>query len=169
MKENVVWSSEQSQAVNTGSYLFWWVVLFVGLPLYLMWKAEDGLVFDAFTISLIAGWVIFPLMSVGWRYLVTNAVVYELTEERLSVKRGVFNLVSDELELYRVRDYTLYEPLFLRIFGVSVIVLDTSDRTTPVAIIDGVKGGGELISKIRSLVEVCRKKKGVREIDVEQI
>lgn len=138
MQETVVWKGSQSQAVNFGSYLFW------------------GIFF----------WTLIPLLIIGWKWLVSKNTLYEVTNERITVKSGVFNLVTDECELYRIRDYSLYQPFFLRIFGVSTIVLETSDRTNPIVILEGVADGKALLSQIRNLVEDCRKNKGVRDLDI---
>ena len=110
---------------------------------------------------------LFSIAIMGWKYLLSKSTTYELTTERLRVKSGVLNIVTDELELYRVRDYRCIEPFFLRMFDVSIVVIETADRTHPVFILEGVKGGHEIIVMLRKHVEECRKAKGVREIDLD--
>ncbi len=79
----------------------------------------------------------------------------------------MLNRKTDELELYRVRDYQLVEPFFLRLFSLGNVVLRTSDRSNPVVTIKAVENGEELREKLRQYVEECRTHKGVREFDVE--
>ena len=41
------------------------------------------------------------------------------------------NINTHEFELYRVKDIVLNEPFLLRLVGPSIIILVTSDRSTP--------------------------------------
>ncbi|HEX7718345.1 MAG TPA: PH domain-containing protein [Woeseiaceae bacterium] len=138
-EERNVWQGTPSQVVNLGSFILL------------------GLFF----------WLVIPLFVMLWRWLVVKSTKYELTTERLRLRHGVFNKVSNELELYRVRDYVLEQPFFLRVFSLSNIVLTTSDKTHPRVVIEAIKDGEELREKLRKYVELCRTRKGVREIDIE--
>lgn len=100
-----------------------------------------------------------------WQWLVTLNNRYTLSSERFIHKEGVFNRNVEHLELYRVKDYSLSIPLILRLFGLSNIVLKTSDPTTPTVIINGVRNGEKVLDIIRERVEHLRQTKGVREID----
>jgi uncharacterized membrane protein YdbT with pleckstrin-like domain len=102
-----------------------------------------------------------------WQWLVVRNTIYELTTERLKLRRGVLNKHMDEVELYRVRDYQLEQPLFLRLFGLGNIALQTSDRSHPVLRLRAIRNGEQLYEQIRAAVEECRTRKGVRELDVE--
>jgi uncharacterized membrane protein YdbT with pleckstrin-like domain len=138
-EERSVWQGTPSQVVNLGSFILL------------------GLFF----------WLVIPLFVILWKWLVVKNTKYELTTERLRLRYGVFNKKTDELELYRVRDYKLDEPFFLRIFSLSNIVLTTSDKTHPRVVLDAIPDGEELREKLRKYVEACRTRKGVREVDIE--
>lgn len=100
-----------------------------------------------------------------WIWLQTHFHRYTVTTERLSEGIGVFNRSTEELELYRVKDISMQEPFALRMFGLSDVVLSTSDRTTPIVIIHGIRDGRKLVNIIRKHTEIMRARKGVREID----
>lgn len=138
-EERSVWQGTPSQVVNIGSFILL------------------GLFF----------WLVIPLFVILWKWLVVKNTKYELTTERLRLRYGVFNKKTDELELYRVRDYKLDQPFFLRIFSLSNIVLTTSDKTHPRVVLEAITDGEELREKLRKYVEVCRTRKGVREVDIE--
>lgn len=138
-EEQSVWQGTPSQVVNLGSFILL------------------GLFF----------WLVIPLFVMLWRWLVVKNTKYELTTERLRMRYGVFNKVSNELELYRVRDYKLEQPFFLRIFSLSNIVLTTSDKSHPHVVIEAINDGEELREKLRKYVEICRTRRGVREVDIE--
>jgi uncharacterized membrane protein YdbT with pleckstrin-like domain len=93
---------------------------------------------------------------------------YELTDERLMVSSGILIRVREELELYRVKDYRVIEPLYLRIFGLSNIELLTSDRTTQIVYLKAISNGHKLTDMIRENVEKMRLSRGVREIDSDR-
>lgn len=100
-----------------------------------------------------------------WKYLEVRVRVYELTVERLRIYEGVLNQSIDELELYRVKDMTMERPIWLRLVGLSTLVLVTSDRTHPELRIEAVRGAVELRDRLRVLVEGLRDRKRVREMD----
>lgn len=108
-----------------------------------------------------------PLLWMGWNFLTVRCRVYELTDERLRLYEGVLNQKIDELELYRVKDTTMNRPLWLRIFGLSSLHLDTSDRSHPKVEIEAIRGGDQLRETLRKQVEYWRDRKRVREVDFE--
>jgi len=112
-------------------------------------------------------WMIFPLFLILWRWLQTKSTKYELSNERLITRYGVLNKKTDELELYRVKDYQFEQPLLLRIFSLGNIILTTSDRSDTEVVIHAIEKGEALRETIRSHVEACRSKKRVREVDFE--
>jgi uncharacterized membrane protein YdbT with pleckstrin-like domain len=136
-KEEHVWSGTPSQIVNLGSFI----------------------------ILSIFFWLIFPLFIILWKWLVIKCTKYELTNQRLKKQYGVLNKKIDELELYRIKDYKLDQPFFLRLFSLGNIVLKTSDKSHPTVIIPAVSESAELREKIRSLVENLRDQKRIREVD----
>ena len=48
--------------------------------------------------------LILPIPYALWRWLVVRNTRYVLTDQRLKSSRGVFNRVTDDLELYRIKD-----------------------------------------------------------------
>jgi uncharacterized membrane protein YdbT with pleckstrin-like domain len=138
-QEEEVWSGTPSQVVNLGTFII------------------CGLFF----------WLVFPLFIILWKWLVVKNIKYELTSQRLQTRHGVLNKKTDQLELYRVKDYKLVQPLFLRLFSLGNIVLETSDRSSPIVLIEAVPGAEALREKVRLHVEARRDSKRVREVDFE--
>ena len=138
-EEKDVWFGSPSQVVNLGTFIV------MGLLI----------------------WLVVPLFIILWKWLVIKNTRYELTTERLRTRHGVLNKETDELELYRVRDYKLEQPLFLRLFSLGNIVLQTSDSSHPVVTLRAIANGEELREQLRTHVEACRMKKRVREVNLE--
>lgn len=137
--EKPVWNGTPSQVIN--------------LPAFILL----GLLF----------WLVIPIFMMLWKWLVVKNTKYELTTERLKTRYGVLNKQMDEIELYRVRDYRYEQPFFLRVFSLGNVVMQTSDKSHPLVTIRAIPNGEELRERIRTYVEECRLRKGVREVDFE--
>jgi uncharacterized membrane protein YdbT with pleckstrin-like domain len=110
--------------------------------------------------------VLIPIPWALWRALVTRGTRYALTDQRLKVTRGVFNRVTDDLELYRVKDTHFQQTFWQRMVGIGDIVLSTSDTTTPTVVLADIKGAESVRERVRGVVEQRRDAKHVRELDV---
>src|SRR6188508_2645640 len=44
------------------------------------------------------------VLIIAWKWLENMASRYEVTEERLIIRRGIINKSIDEIELYRIKD-----------------------------------------------------------------
>jgi uncharacterized membrane protein YdbT with pleckstrin-like domain len=92
---------------------------------------------------------------------------FDLTTQRISVRVGVLSRQRSDLELYRVKDTTLDEPLVLRLVSLGNIRLESSDRSSPSMIIPAVRNAEQVRQKIRTHVEEMRMLRRVRELDME--
>ncbi len=126
--------------------------------------------------GVVAGGVFFPpafgllVVPAGIalaRYLIIRCRVYELTSDRLRLYNGVFNRTIDEIELYRVKDSTITQPFWIRVFGLGNVVLDTSDRSHPTAEMLAISDPQGVRELVRANVERLRDQKRVREVDFD--
>lgn len=133
-----------------------------------LWKGSPSQVINLVTFILctLTAFLIIPLFVMLWHWLVVKCTQYELTTQRLFTKKGVLNRTTDELELYRVRDMRIIEPWYLRPFGLSTIVLLTTDRTDSQVNISAIHDAQPLLNQVRRLVEESKRKNNYREIDV---
>ena len=98
------------------------------------------------------------------------SIIYDRTkklivfEDRLVIKEGIFFKTVEYTELYRLKDYSSYQTLYMQMLDLMGIRIKASDDTDPVFKMDGIKNSG-LIEKLRLLVEEQRRVKGVREFD----
>jgi uncharacterized membrane protein YdbT with pleckstrin-like domain len=110
--------------------------------------------------------LIIPIPWALWRALATRNTRYEVTTQRLKTTRGVFNRMTDDIELYRVKDTHFQQTFWQRMVGIGDIVLSTSDTSTPVVTLADIKDAESVRERIRGLVEQRRDAKQVRELDV---
>ena len=100
--------------------------------------------------------------------LVVKAERYEATTERVRHRRGIFTKRTDEIELYRVTDTTLIEPLPQRLLGLGTIEFRTGDQTSPIFHMHAIHGARNLREQLRKHIEECRERKRVRFTEFEQ-
>ena len=94
--------------------------------------------------------------------VLVKATQYEITSERIRVRRGILTKRTDELELYRANDTSLIEPITMRVFGLGTIEIRTMDTTNPTLYIEAVHGARRVRESLRKHIEACRDRKGVR-------
>ena len=164
MAEEIVWRGSSSQVKNISAFVVCGLGLCVLLVVFaFLWANESTRAFSPYILMP----AIVPIFIVLARFLQTKNKVYELTTERLKITEGVFNKVTETLELYRVKDLETRQPFWQRVFRVENIHINTSDVSTPFVLIDAVPQKVGLADKIRNAVETIRMQKKVRELDIE--
>src|SRR5688572_33169381 len=75
--------------------------------------------------------LLIPIPWAIWRWLVVTNTVFTLTTQRLRMRRGVVNRVTDDLPLYRVRDTRFEQTSWARRFGAGGVILLTTAASRP--------------------------------------
>lgn len=96
-----------------------------------------------------------------WCGLPWTFTVYKLTSDRIFIKSGIFNIVEEEVRLYRIKDTTLKRNLIQRIFGLGNIYVCSNDSSLKNFTLINIKNSSEIREKISELVEEERQKKRV--------
>ena len=78
---------------------------------------------------------------------------YSLSEDRLFVEAGLLNIRQEDLLLYRIQDISLKLSLGQRIFGVGSVLLQSSDRSSPVLEIKNIRQPRQVKELIHQQVE----------------
>lgn len=133
----------------------------------MLWTATEGQIVNSFT-YLVCGltfWLVLPAAYALYVFMRTACHRYELTDQRLLEHSGVFLRRTDELELYRVSDIAVEQPLLQRLLGRGRVVMRTADRSTPTVVLNAVSQPAAVANLIREHVERCRVAKGVRHFD----
>ena len=132
-----------------------------------IWVASEGQVVNLGThvLCLLTFWLLLPPLYALYRFMVVNAHVYWLTDQRLRETSGLMFKKTEELKLYRVKDISVEQPTLQRLFGRGRVILRTSDRSTPIVVLNAIPGPLAVADLLRDRVETCRVAKGVREID----
>lgn len=67
--------------------------------------------------------------------------------------------MTNQIELYRVRDYQIEEPFWMRFFGLANIYVISTDRTNRDIEVKAIVGSSELVALVREQVETLRHSK----------
>jgi uncharacterized membrane protein YdbT with pleckstrin-like domain len=134
-----------------------------------IWKGSPSqwINFGVYTLCILFIWLIAPILVVLWKFLVVKTWNIEITDQRLIEEKGILSKTIEEIELYRVKDIRYEQPFFLRLLGLSNIIMLTSDKTHPIVKIPAIKDGKNLREQLRLAVDIRRDKKRVRETDFE--
>ena len=123
----------------------------------------------------LAGWGTLALCLVGVGFIIVLvkwfenlAATYELSGDRILIRRGIFIKSLDEIELYRVKDIRLDYSLLNQWAGIGTITLTSSDGTTRYKplVLPFIEDAVRRREEIRRLVEAARQRRRVREIDM---
>jgi uncharacterized membrane protein YdbT with pleckstrin-like domain len=168
--EEILWTGRSSQVLNAWTYLLSLVLAVAGLVLMFLLakKLSPGMLRSA-SLFMVGGLLAVIALLALRVWARVRFRTFQITTERVHVITGIFSRRIDDLELYRVKDITVLEPLGLRMLGRASIVLNTSDRSTPTVVIQAVPEAEKLRDLIRTHVEACRQRKGVHEVDYDRL
>jgi uncharacterized membrane protein YdbT with pleckstrin-like domain len=136
-----------------------------------------GLIGIGLTIAAAGNWGAWPLLLtlaalliVAWKWLEVMGSLYEITPDRLMIRRGIFMKSIDEIELYRIKDIRMDFSLLNQWAGIGNICLTSSDETTRTGelVLRNVPKAMQRREHLRALVDAARKQRGVREMDMFQ-
>ncbi|WP_295561183.1 PH domain-containing protein [uncultured Sphingomonas sp.] len=110
------------------------------------------------------------LIIIAVRWLQNMAAAYEITDQRLIVKRGLVMKSIDEIELYRIKDVRVDFSVINQIADIGTITITSSDRTTQNMqfVLRDIPAARERREGIRKLVDRARRQRGVRELDIDE-
>jgi uncharacterized membrane protein YdbT with pleckstrin-like domain len=147
-EEKTIYVTSPSQIVNLKHYLFSLIVI-AGLVTAFVFFHERVLLY------LIA----LPLIYALVKYLQVKATRFTLTDQRIILCEGFFNKVTNETELYRVRDTSILEPFFFRMFKLGNISVYTTDEADTTLHLKAYHKPHWVKDQIRNYSEVCRRNK----------
>jgi hypothetical protein len=116
-------------------------------------------VFELFACVVTLGvvWICLWISRMGRRYRITT--------ERIETRQGVETVESRFVDLFRIEDFELREPFWLRMRGAGDLVIRSMDKDEPVATLAAIPGVRDVYEKLRKLTGEERFRKGVRTIE----
>ncbi len=87
--------------------------------------------------------------------------IYELSAEKLYLRRGLFNQRDDEVRLYRITDLSLTRSLWQRLIGTGTIHIDSADKMMKNFDLVNIRNSMNIKEQLSNLVEESRRKNRV--------
>lgn len=108
------------------------------------------------------------VLIVGWKWLQVMSESFQVTAQRVIVRRGIVMKSVDEVELYRIKDVRLDFSLLNQMAGIGNLTITSSDETTRTGQLSmrHIAKAQVRREEIRRLVDTARRERGVREIDL---
>ncbi len=108
-------------------------------------------------VTLGVGFVCLWIARMGRRYIVTT--------QRIETRTGVLTRRRESLDLFRVEDFEVIEPLYLRMRGAGHLKLWSMDKDEPVLVLEAIADVQTVYEKLRELTRAERGRNQVRVVD----
>lgn len=93
---------------------------------------------------------------------------YKVTTQRIVIETGVFSKKLDQIDIYRINDYSVERPFSQRLLGTGNLVIEAMDKSTPIVRLEGLKTDVvSLYERLRVATEAEKARRGVRVVDYE--
>jgi uncharacterized membrane protein YdbT with pleckstrin-like domain len=99
-----------------------------------------------------------------YRFLYIRNSRYTITPEVIRISRGIFFRRTDQLEMYRIKDYIITQPFMLQLFHLMDLTLKSTDPENPVIWLRGIPES-DIIDTIRNHVQEARQHNRIYEIN----
>ena len=169
--EGMIWKGSPSLILNIKNYVISFIaIVFIAYLLYMTKLGlliEKGMVFDFINNRDLVLVSVFALVFIYmfFDYIGLKNIAYNITNERIEYREGILDAQINMIELYRIKDYLVIKPFYLRLFNLGNIKIISSDRTNPEFTILAISEPEDVLIKLRNAVERQRQLKGVREFD----
>jgi uncharacterized membrane protein YdbT with pleckstrin-like domain len=114
------------------------------------------------------GLAVVSLLIILVKWVQNLAVKYEVTPDRLIIRRGIIRKSIDEIELYRIKDVRIDFTIINQLAGIGRITISSSDETTREGdlVLADIERAQDRRETLRQLVDTARQQRQVREIDM---
>lgn len=167
-KERILYQGRPFWIVNIKEFSIYSLILIFSMVAPSLWQNYFSHMFANRALYILISKALFfiAIFCILKTWLKNRHHKYEITNERFIETTGIFSKTTNELELFRVKDMTYLEPFLARMFSCAHIVMDTSDKSTPVVAIRYIKNAKACKDLLRTNIANMRTRRGVREVDL---
>ena len=94
-------------------------------------------------------------------WLASRSTRFAITTQRVRIERGLLSKSTQDIELYRIDDIVIEQPLGMRMLGHGRLILRSTDRSLPEVPIVGVPDFSSLADQLREHALKERERRGV--------
>ena len=119
-----------------------------------------------------AGQILLCVLTLGlWLiplYLRSLGTHYRVTNRRIVVETGVLSKRLEQVDLYRISDYSVDRPFLQRLLGTGNLLLKTLEQSSPELALRGIKTDVvALYERVRLATEAEQRRRSVRVVDYQ--
>lgn len=124
-------------------------------------------------IFLLLAWCLSPFfilfsavaLGIAWyRFLLIRSFWYLVEPEFIRMWSGILIRQVKQVELYRVKDYTITQPLLHQLFRIMDLTLNTTDPANPLITLRGIPQS-DIVDTLRERVQHARQHNKIVEIN----
>ena len=124
-----------------------------------------GFLFLAWWIYPVLIWLsLLTLILAVYRFTFIRKVSYLITPEFVRISQGIFFKRTDQVELFRVKDYIVTQSFLLQVFRLMNLELRSTDPVNPILWLCGIPHS-DLVDTIREHVQEGRQHNRIFEIN----
>ena len=101
-----------------------------------------------------------------YKMIEVNCWKYEFYDDVVVEKTGVFTVTREEVYYSRIKSIMVEEPFLMRLVGIQIIHVITSEQFKPRFTFYAIEGGEHIKKLLDELVLMSRKNSGIRELDI---
>jgi hypothetical protein len=173
--EETIWEGRASLAYFlpgmawSGLWAIAWITVAASASRLVAWVAESTRTVapdlgNAVPSSYVAAFFLVCAALAGWglvkRILTYLNTYYIFTSQRLRVRQGIVAREMVQMELFRIKDFSLVETLWGRFTGYAHVRIVSTDRLANDLLLVGLPGGLETMDKIRVAAQLARAQTG---------
>ena len=110
--------------------------------------------------------LVIPAVWNAWNYLCIEMSTIIVSNQRIVIKHGIINRYQTEVELFRIKSLSIYQPLVYRLNDCADLNIITTDKTSSTIFLCAIYGAESLKEFIRDEAINQRKIHGVKEMDI---
>jgi len=99
-----------------------------------------------------------------YRFFYIRATLYIITIGYIRINRGIFFKRTEQVELFRLKDFIITRPFILQLFRLMDLTLKGTDPENPILYLRGIPDS-TLIDTLRELVQSARQGNRIYEIN----
>ncbi len=131
-------------------------LILIFVPLIFRWFSTRALDIETAGKILRAGWVITAALLIieaarfFYSLLILRSTLYTITNQRVMIERGLLTKSLSEIDLRYVDDTQFFQSVIDRILGIGNVTIISTDKSTPVCVLNGVRDPRALREMIRT-------------------
>ena len=139
--------------------------VFAFLKVFPLIFCTSGFLFLAWWIYPVFIWLgLATLAMIVYRFCYIRRISYVITPEFIRVSRGIFFKRTDQVDLFRVKDYIITQSFMLQIFRLMDLELRSTDPVNPIIWLRGIPHS-DIVDTIRDHVQEGRQHNRIYEIN----